>query len=98
MNHYRCSDGTKISKSLLDKRIHDAKFKKLAQFIEDNGYIFCEDCRLNNCTPVDCSHDISVDECQKSGRSELACDVNNITLRGRKCHVIWDNKTRKAEN
>ncbi len=57
---------------------------------EEYGYIFCEDCGRSSGTYFDCSHDVSVDKCQKEGRSELAYDVNNITIRCRECHKIWD--------
>lgn len=89
-NSYLMSNGERIKKSVIDARIRKAKEQKIEQFINDNDYVYCEDCKRNDCAPIDCSHDVSVDECQKSGRSELAWDVNNITMRGRKCHVIWD--------
>ena len=90
MNHYKTSDGSRVSKREVDKRVRNAKQEKINEFLEKYDYIFCEDCGNNNCVPIDCSHDISVDECQKSGRTELAWDVSNITLRGRKCHRVWD--------
>ena len=90
MNHYYKSDGTKVSKSTIDRMVRYAKKLKLEQQFDELGYNVCEDCFRNDCKPLDCSHDISVDECQKSGRSELAWDINNITIRGRKCHQIYD--------
>lgn len=90
MNRYRCSDGTMVNKSIVDRRVRIAKEKKIAEFLEQHGYLFCEDCCKNDCKPIDCSHDIPVSECQKTGRVELAWDINNITLRGRKCHQQKD--------
>lgn len=90
MNHYRCSDGTKVTKSHIDREIRKAKKRKIADMLFETGYIFCEDCTASSGVYIDCSHDISVDECQKSGRSELAWDVNNITLRCRDCHKKHD--------
>ena len=84
------SNGERIFKSKIDNNVRKAKQQKIAEFLEENDYLFCEDCKKNTCLPIDCSHDISVDECQKSGRSELAWDVNNITLRGRRCHQLFD--------
>lgn len=89
-NTYRMSDGSRITKAEIDKRVHKAKAQKLEQMMEDYGYVFCEDCGKNDCKPVDCSHDISVKECQESGRTELAWDVGNITMRGRSCHQKYD--------
>lgn len=91
MNHFRCSDGTKVSKAEIDKRVYKAKTEKVKRFREEHGYLFCEDCGRNDCLPIDCSHTISVDECQKSGRAEIAWDIDNIVLRGRKCHEKHDN-------
>lgn len=90
MNHYYTSDGERISKSKIDANIRRAKELKLQTFFDEHGYYFCEDCGRNDCLPIDCSHDISVKECQESGRSELSWDINNITLRGRKCHRKHD--------
>ena len=90
MSTYKLSDRSRVKKSVLDRKVKEAKKEKLELFIEEHGYAFCEDCGKNDCKPIDCSHDISVKECQESGRSELAWDINNITLRGRPCHNIWD--------
>ena len=90
MSTYRCSDRTKVTKKEIDKRVWIAKKKKIEQFLYDNGFIFCEDCHDNMDRPVDCSHNISVKECQETGHAELAWDVNNITLRGRKYHQKHD--------
>ncbi len=94
MNYYKTSDGTKVSKSIIDSRIRKAKAEKLEQFYEEHEYYFCEDCKKNDCVPIDCSHDLSVDQCQKQGKTELAWDVGNLTLRGRNCHVKHDAKSR----
>lgn len=90
MSTYKMSNGGRVEKAVLDRRVVRAKKRKLAEFHEINGYYFCEDCGKNDCKPIDCSHDISVKECQESGRSELAWDINNITLRGRRCHNKHD--------
>ena len=93
MPSYRTSSGERVLKSVIDLRIHRAKELKLKLFFEEHGYYFCEDCGRSDKSPLDCSHDISVDQCQKSGRTELAWDVNNITLRCRDCHRKHDNNT-----
>ena len=90
MNSYKCSDGTKVKKSIVDRRIREAKRIKLDNFIQEHGYYFCEECKKSKGVYIDCSHDISVDECQKSGKTELAWDINNITLRCRNCHIKHD--------
>ena len=90
MNSYKCSDGTRVPKSIIDRKVRFAKQTKLRQFFDEHGYYFCEECKVSTGTYIDCSHDISVDQCQKQGRTELAWDVNNITLRCRECHVKHD--------
>jgi len=74
MNYYRTSSGERVSKSEIDRRVREAKKKKIALMLEQYGYIFCEDCNVNANSGVfvDCSHEVSVDECQKTGQSELA--------------------------
>lgn len=92
MNKYKTSSGEYVSKSIIDRRIREAKEKKIAEMIEKFGYLFCEECKRNTNTgiPLDCSHDIPVSECQNSGKAELAWDVDNITIRCRKCHHKHD--------
>jgi len=89
-NSYRTSTGERFTKAEIDRKVHLAKADKIVQMIEEHGYVFCEDCKQNDCKPIDCSHNISVKEAQESGRTELAWDVNNITMRGRACHQKWD--------
>jgi len=38
----------------------------------------------------DCSHDVPVKKCKETRQVELAWDINNITMRGRRCHVKHD--------
>lgn len=90
MGTYKCSDGSRISQAQIDRNIKRAKAQKLQSFLDEHGYFFCEECKKNNCKPIDCSHDISVQECKDSGKTELSYDVNNITLRGRECHASLD--------
>lgn len=90
MGTFKTSTGERVSKSVIDRRVRDAKQKKIDLMIDKYGYVFCEECHRNDCKPVDCSHDKSVDWCQKNNCVELAWDVNNITMRGRPCHNKHD--------
>lgn len=85
-----------MTKSVIDRRIREAKEKKIAETIEKFGYLFCEECGRNATTgiPLDCSHDIPVSKCQGSGKTELAWDVNNITIRCRRCHNKHDHQSK----
>jgi len=89
LNHYYTSKGERVSQSEIDRKIREAKKKKLLSFFDKNGYYYCEDCNRSN-TWLDCSHDVSVDECKKSGNTELSWNVNNITIRCRECHQKHD--------
>ncbi len=89
-NSYTTSTGERVLKSVVDKRVREAKAKKLQQMLDEHNYIFCEDCSRSDIKPLDCSHDIGVKDAQESGRAELAWDVNNITIRCRSCHQKYD--------
>lgn len=90
MNYYRLSNGERIAKSTIDSRVKKAKQAKINIQFDIDGYNYCEDCDRSTGVRLDCSHDISVDQCQKQGRSELAYDVDNITIRCRECHIKHD--------
>lgn len=90
MNHYFTSNGERVSRKTIDRKIRKAKAEKLEQQRYICGYNYCEDCQRNDCRPLDSSHDIPVSECLNTRRAELAWDTDNITIRGRKCHRKYD--------
>ncbi len=90
MGSYSDSEGNRWTQQQIDRKVRQAKEQKLNEFFNTHGYYVCEDCCRNDCKPIDCSHDISVDKCKKDGKTELAWDVENITLRGRRCHMKHD--------
>ena len=90
MNHFKTSDGNRITKRQIDLNVRKAKFKKLNSFLDEHDFIFCEKCKKSNSAPYDCAHTISVNECQNSGRSELAWDIGNIQILCRSCHKKHD--------
>lgn len=90
MNYFTTSTGEKVSKSIIDYRVRKAKAKVLQDQLDEHGYNFCVVCGRNDCKPIDCSHDVSVNDCQNSGRCELAWDTNNIKPTGRPCHKLKD--------
>jgi hypothetical protein len=94
-----CSDGTVYTTYELNVRIKKAKQQKIDLMEREFGYIFCEDCvdfgvpeKANpmELKIIDCSHEVSVDEAKKSGRSELAFEVKNIRMRCRVHHRKHD--------
>lgn len=56
-NSYRTSTGEKVFKSEVDKRILEAKRKKVESMMDEHNYIFCEICNRNSSAgePIDCS-------------------------------------------
>lgn len=90
MNHYKTSTGERIGKSEIDRRIREAKEKKLNLQLEEHGYNFCEDCGRSGGEYLDCSHVVSVKKCQDEGMVELAYDVGNIRVLCRPCHQRHD--------
>ncbi|QIG62324.1 hypothetical protein [Tenacibaculum phage JQ] len=90
MNSYKTSTGERIKQSVIDRLVRKAKEQKLMQQFDEHGYNFCEKCGVSNGTYLDCSHDISVNDCKKQGKTELAFDVNNISVKCRTCHQKKD--------
>lgn len=91
MNTYRCSDGTRVDQSAIDRKIRNAKAELLTRQLEEYGYNFCDDCGANKHSgPLDCSHNISVKAAKEMGRTELSWTVSNLRVRCRKCHQALD--------
>lgn len=92
MNTYSTSTGERVSKSTIDSRVRVAKQKLLDEQVLEFGFNFCVEagCGASSGVRLDCAHDISVKECQESGRVELAWDVNNMKVKCRKHHKKQD--------
>lgn len=90
MNSFRTSTGEKISKTEIDRRVREAKKQKIQEQLDELGYNRCEECGMNDCKPLDCSHIESVNDCQRNGYCEKAWALDNIRILGRKCHQQWD--------
>ena len=97
MNSYKLSNGETITKRKIDSNIKKAKGKFLERFIDEHDYPYCERDLTTN-SRLDCSHIISVQEAQNTGRSELAWDLNNLELLSREAHnqiETWPNDKRE---
>ncbi len=90
MNTYPCSDGTRVTQRQIDRNIRKAKIQLISNCKEKHGYVFCQKCRQNDCKPVYCSHNKSVQECKNDGKTELCWSLDNMELIGRNCHEIKD--------
>ena len=90
MTTYRLSNNTRLSKQIIDRKISEAKNYVRAKQNLEHGYNFCVKCGINDRhSIIDCSHIVSVDDCQKNSKTELAWDTNNIEMLCRKCHDEW---------
>jgi hypothetical protein len=87
MNTYQTSTGERVTKSVIDRKVREAKKMKLQSQIRNRGFNYCEVTGLTRGQYLDCSHIISVDQCQKSGRSEIAWDLDNIQVLCRSEHI-----------
>lgn len=94
MNHFYTSDEERVAKSVIDARVRKAKTNVLSSQYWEFGHNFCVDCLRSSGVYLDCSHTVSVDEAQKTRRSELAWDEDNVEVRCRECHIKHDNKSR----
>ena len=90
MGTYKCSDGTRVTQALINNNIRSAKYLLMYNCLDKYGYIFCQECKRNDCKPVDCSHNKSVQECKNEGKTELCWSLKNMKLRGRNCHKKKD--------
>lgn len=88
---YFDSDGNAYTQAQVARKITKAKEQKIEMFRDEhNREPFCQVCFRNDCVPVDMSHDISVLESKQKRMTEKAWDVQNLTLRGRRCHQKHD--------
>ena len=92
MSTFALSNGDRIEKHKIDKNVRKAKKNKIEIQRTEDGYNSCEECGINGSdTFLDCAHIISVDKCQRKGRSELAWSLTNIKILCRECHRKLDN-------
>jgi len=92
MSSYKTSDGNYLTKKYIDHKVEETKniyTQTVAESLHiDPNDIFCERCKLSNriATGVSRSHIMSVDFCQRSGRSELAFEIMNLEHLCLSCH------------
>ena len=90
MGIYFDSNGERYTQNQVDARVSKAKQDKLEQMRDEHGYIFCEDCSVSSGVYFDCSHNVSVQDAKNERRVELAWDIDNIKIRCRRCHQVYD--------
>ena len=95
MNHFYTSTGERVAKSVIDRKVREAKAAYLEQQRTENidgSYNFCEDIDCNKSVGVrlSVSHEVSVNDCQRNGTAELAWSFDNMKVRCIPCHQRFD--------
>lgn len=96
MGTYKTSDGERVSKATIDKKVREAKEKVIASQLEEHGYNYCVVCGKSGAR-LDCSHVIGVYDCEKRGMVELAWSPENIEILCRECHQKRDGNDVRLE-
>jgi len=82
----------RILEATINARYREAKQKKIDDFINEHGYLFCESCKRSD-LPLDPSHIISRADCKRYDLLELIYDPANIRFHCRECHHHWEDGT-----
>lgn len=91
MGTFRTSEGERLTKTTIDNLIRKAKTAFCLQR-EYDEIMYCEACGTTS-DRLDCSHIVSVDDCQKDGMTEFAFSVDNMQRECRKCHMETERGT-----
>jgi len=105
---YECSDGTRLTKVQVNYLVTAAKADFLEDFRDKYDFHYCEGCKRSTGVRLTCSHIVSVDQCQKAGRTEVAFSKYDLELLcSERCHpkaellsesekwIKYENKTLK---
>jgi hypothetical protein len=96
MNSYKCTNGERVSQSVIERNIRKAKDLKHAYFLRQHTHVFCEFTKVNaSADIIDTMHIISVDQCKKMGKTELCWSQSNLRYGARTFHEKFDNKSHK---
>ena len=86
MGTFKTSEGERLSKSVINSRVTDAK-RMFSQDNYDNCY--CFECGTNS-SIIDISHIVSVNDCQNNGKAEQSYNTENFEYLCRSCHRLWE--------
>lgn len=87
---YKDEDGNKWTTPQINKKSDQAAKNLLLGQFHEYGYNFCQNCKRNDCKPIDVSHNVSRKQAKETGKTQLCWDPNNMEILGRKCHQIKD--------
>lgn len=87
---YKDSQGNTYTTAQIEAKIKKAALELLDIQYVNHGYNFCEDCKRNDCKPIDVSHNYSRKKAKEDGCVEVLWDHKYMSIRGRKCHKKVD--------
>ena len=90
MNTYSDSKGNRYTTPQIEAKIKKSALLMLEIQFVDHGYNFCEQCKQNDCKPIDVSHTVSRKKAKENGTVELLWDLDNLEILGRRCHKKKD--------
>lgn len=94
-NTFSDSYGNRYTKEEINAKVSEAKRNVIERQKDTYGYNFCVTCGRSNCTPLDASHLVSVNEAQNLGKVEIAWDEADIIPEGRNCHMETEKQSHK---
>ena len=90
MNSYFDSKGNSYTQGQIDRKIREAGLYIIDQQFLEHGYNFCTECEMNDCRPIDVSHNVSRKKSKELRQVELSWSLDNLEILGRRCHKIKD--------
>lgn len=84
-NYYYCSDGSRVSEAVIQKRYSDSLKKKH----EGRQSVMCECCGVRQAVHND--HTIARARCKVIRKTELIWNPNNYVSSCAQCHAAWEN-------
>lgn len=90
MNTYSTSYGERLTTSQIDRKSDESAKELLSEQIDEFGYNFCQECKRNDCKPIDVAHLVSRKQAKENGNAELCWNKDNMRILGRDCHKKID--------
>lgn len=88
---YKDSNGNRYSTEQINRKSDLAAKQMLLEQQFYYGYNFCEECKRNDCKPIDVAHAYSRKKAKEDGCVEVLWDKTFMKILGRECHKKYDN-------
>ena len=87
---YKDSEGNSWTTEQINRKSDRAAKDLLQLQLIEYGYNFCQQCKRNDCKPIDVSHTVSRKKAKENSTVELLWDLSNLEILGRRCHQKKD--------